>query len=221
MNSDSPVCVLVGVGPGLGFSLARKFGQEGCKIALVARDGEKLSKNVKSLGDYGVMAHVFLADVTDHATLNRQFIDINETLGPPTILIFNVATVTLLPPSELPVDVFLRDLLVNTVGALCSVQHVLPTMKAAGCGTILFSSAGVGIEPQPTWASYAATKAALRNLAFSISTELSNSNIHVSTVTIAGRIEAGTNLDPDLIAAEYWRLHIQKKENWERELVLN
>ena len=85
---------------------------------------------------------------------------------------------------------------------------------------MLFSSAGVGVEPHPDWTSYAASKAALRNLAFSLAAMLANDNIHVATVTIGGHIERGGKLDPDRLAAEYWRLHTQKKDEWERELVV-
>ena len=65
------------------------------------------------------------------------------------------------------------------------------------------------------------SRSVLRNLAFSIAAELRDENIHVTTVTIGGHIEAGTALDSDRIAAEYWRLHTQKSDDWERELVLN
>ena len=93
-------------------------------------------------------------------------------------------------------------------------------MCAAGRGTILFSSAGVGLVPDTNWASYSATKAALRNLSFSIGDELKRDGIHVAVVTIAGRITHGTNLDHDRLAEEYWRLHCQEKADWEQELVL-
>ena len=218
--SPIPVCALIGVGPGLGLSLARKFGQERCKMALVARGADALTGNVATLEDGGVTAHAFPADVTDQASLDRAFTKIGDSLGPPTILLYNAAVVTTLPSRELAVDTFLRDLAVNTVGTLASVQCALPAMKAAGGGTILFSSAGVGIEPDPSWASYSATKAALRNLAFSIAAELGNDNIHVAAITIAGHIDAGTKLDPDRIADEYWRLHTQKTGDWEGEVVI-
>jgi NAD(P)-dependent dehydrogenase (short-subunit alcohol dehydrogenase family) len=219
-SSNRPICALVGVGPGIGISLARKFGHEGCELALIARGADVLAENVAALNSDGIAAQAFPADVTNPDSLDRAFVAINESLGAPAILLYNATVVTRLPPSELPVDTFMRDLANNVAGALAAVQRITPGMRAAGGGTILFSSAGVGVEPEPNWASYGASKAALRNLAFSIGGELGSDSIHVAVITIAGRIVPGTNLDPDRLAAEYWRLHSQKKDDWERELVV-
>ena len=219
-SSKSPICALVGVGPGIGMSLTRKFGSAGCDLALVARRAEALAENVVELNNDGIASQVFPADVTDQDSLNLAFSAISETMGMPTILLYNAVVVTRLPPSELTIDTLKRDFATNVAGALAAVQCVAPDMRAAGSGTILFSSAGVGLDPDPNWASYSATKAALRNLAFSIGGELGSDGVHVAVVTIAGRIAPSTNLDPDRLAGEYWRLHRQEKADWERELVI-
>lgn len=201
-------------------SLARKFGSAGCNLALVARRARVLAENVVELKNDDIVSQAFPADVTDQESLNLAFSAISKSMGAPSILLYNAANVTRLPPSELAIDTFKRDLATNVAGALAAVQCVAPDMRAAGSGTILFSSAGVGLEPDANWASYSASKAALRNLAFSIGGELGGDGIHVAVVTIAGRIAVSTNLDPDRLAGEYWRLHSQEKVNWERELVI-
>jgi hypothetical protein len=43
--------------------------------------------------------------------------------------------------------------------------------------------------------------------------------VHVATVTVAGAVEPGTAFDPDGIADEYWRLHEQAPDAWEREVL--
>lgn len=219
-HSNSPVCVVIGVGPGLGLSIAKKFGREGCGVALVARRADSLFEYAALLEDEGIVANVYTADVTDLTSLDRMVESIYKSMGIPRILVYNAAVVTRLPPSALPVDTLVRDFSTNVVGALASVQRVAPDMRQNGGGTILISSAGVGVEPGSDWASYSASKAALRNLAFSMGEELSHDNIHVAVVTIAGPIVAGTNLDPDRLAGEYWRLYLQKKKDWERELFI-
>ena len=201
-------------------SLARKFGSEGCDLALVARRGDLLAENVVELQNDGIASQAFPADVTDQDSLNLAFSAISKSMGPPSNLLYNAAVVTRLPPRELAIDTLKRDFATNVAGALAAVQCVAADMRATGSGTILFSSAGVGLEPDANWASYSASKAALRNLAFSIGGEMGSDNVHVAVVTIAGRIAADTNLDPDRLAGEYWRLHCQEKADWERELVI-
>ena len=83
-------------------------------MALIARGADVLLSNVAALRDDCVTARAFPADATDQASLDSAFAKIDELLGPPTILLYNAAVVTLLPPSELSVDAFLRDLAVNT-----------------------------------------------------------------------------------------------------------
>ena len=220
ISSQKPICALVGVGPGIGISLARRFGIAGCDLALVARHAEVLAENIVELQKDGISSLAFPVDVTEQDSLRLAFSAISEAMGPPTILIYNATVVTRLLPSELKINTLIRDFTTNVAGALAAVHCVVPDMRAAGRGTILFSSAGVGLVPDTNWASYSATKAALRNLSFSIGDELKSDGIHVAVVTIAGRIMHGTNLDPDCLAEEYWRLHCQEKADWEQELVL-
>ena len=201
-------------------ALARKFGREGCDLALIARRGDVLAEYVVELQDDGIASQAFPADVTDQDTLNLAYSAISKSMGTPSILLYNAAAVTRLPPSELAIDTLKRDFATNVAGGLAAVQCVTPDMRVAGSGTILFSSAGVALEPDANWASYSASKAALRNLAFSIGGEMGSDGIHVAVVTIAGRIAPSTNLDPDRLAGEYWRLHCQEKADWERELVI-
>jgi short-subunit dehydrogenase len=121
----------------------------------------------------------------------------------------------------LDAEKLMQDFRVNVAGALVAAQQVIPHMKAQRQGTILFTGGGLALQPHPKYASIAVGKAGIRNLSFSLAAELESAGIHVATVTIAGIVRPGTALDPDRIAEEYWRLHVQSPGKFQREAVLN
>ena len=73
---------LIGAGPGLGFSIAKKFGQNGFRIALISRDQQRLDKMAEELKtDFGVEAKGFAADIMDRASLVRAFTAVKQAYG--------------------------------------------------------------------------------------------------------------------------------------------
>jgi NAD(P)-dependent dehydrogenase (short-subunit alcohol dehydrogenase family) len=112
-------------------------------------------------------------------------------------------------PSGLTPEAALADFAVNVAGALAATRAVLPGMRAAGRGTILFTGGGLALDPTG-WlpaASLAIGKAGLRSLAQTLHAELAPQNIHAGTVTIAGMVAAGTAFDADRIAQAFWAMH--------------
>ncbi len=214
----SKICTVVGIGPGLGFAIAKKFGQEGYQIAMLARRAEALEKYAQDLKQFGVEAYGFKTDVSNTESTVTVFEKIRYTLGSPNVLVYNAAALRSGDPLSITANDLLQDFQVNVVGALLSVQQVVPEMRNSG-GTILLTGGGFALEPYPEFTSLAIGKAAIRNLSFSLAKALEKYRIHVATVTIAGVIEPGTLFDPDRIAQEYWRLHTQKSIDWEREYV--
>ena len=85
--------VIVGVGPGLGFSLAKRFGKENFKIALVARREDELAKYAADLSALGVEAAGFPADVADERQLQEAFNAVKQRFGFIDLLIYNAAVI--------------------------------------------------------------------------------------------------------------------------------
>ena len=217
--SEKSVCAIVGVGPGIGLALARKFGGEGFEVAMMSRRAKALAQYATTLTESGVGAHAYPADAGDPASLAAAFKSIRETLGHPTVLVYNAAALHEGSPTSLTPETLIEEFGINVAGALVSVQQVVSEMRAAGTGTILFTGGGLSIEPYPAYASLALGKAALRSLGISLAKDLEEHGIHVATVTICGFVEAGSLFDPDAIAYEYWRLHAQAPGEWEREAI--
>jgi short-subunit dehydrogenase len=213
------VCTVVGVGPGVGLAIARRFASGGFDIGLVARRADALKALAAELGSAGVKAQPFIGDASDTASLKGALATITAQMGSPEVLVYNAAGVTSGLPSALDTEQMVRDLRVSVVGALVAAQAVIPAMRAAKRGTILFTGGGFAFEPMPMMASLGIGKAGIRNLAFSLAKELEPDGIHVATVTIGGLVKPGTPFDPANIAEEFWKLHIQPAGQFQREIV--
>ena len=206
-----PRAVVVGIGPGLGAALARRFAAGGFAVTGLARDPGRIA----------VAPGVTLqqADASDSTGLAAAI-----TAGEPVaVLIYNAyrATTAQNGPSGLDPAALVEDFRVNVAGALAAAQAVLPGMREAGRGSILLTGGGLALDPTG-WlpaASLAMGKAGLRSLALTLNKELAPAGIHVGTVTIAGQIQAGTAFDPDQIANAFWDLHTDAPGAFRAELV--
>ncbi len=218
-TTNQPVCTIVGMGAGIGMSVAKRFAKEGFAIAMIARRAAALETYEASFVASGVNARSFAADISDIAALKIAFDSIHSTFGNTDVLVYNAAVMRRGVPSELSPQQLEEDFRVNVSGALCAAQQVIPSMKAQKRGTILFTGGGLALELFPTHASLAVGKAGIRSLALSLYGELQPVGIHVATVTIAGLVKPSTLFDPDVIAEKYWNLYMQPVGSWEREIV--
>lgn len=216
---SNKILVMVGAGPGLGQAVSKRFAREGYSVALVARRAEALAKLEAELKQAGAEARSFTADAGDPASLKDAFARIKQQLGAPEVLVYNAAALGKgAKPSAVDPQRVMDDFKVNALGALVSAQQVIPDMRAAKRGTILFTGGGLALTPFPDYASLAIGKASIRNLTYSLAAELEPEGIHVATVTVCGFVKPGTHFDPDKIAEEYWRLHAQKPGQFEKEM---
>ena len=217
---NSRICVIVGAGGGLGMACARRFGREGYRIALLSRSEDKLFDYAADLALEGIEAHSFPLDTADEAAVVRTFDDIKTQLGIPEVLIYNAFMPRQAQPSQTSVDQLLGDFRVNVAGALACTQQVIAPLREQGrTGTILLTGGGLSLNPRASHASLAASKAALRSLAYTLAEELQPDGIHVAIVTIAGSIQPGTYFAPDRIAEVYWTLHRQPSADWQTEFI--
>lgn len=212
-------CVIIGVGPGISFAAAQRFGREGYRISLIARRSEAMANQVSTLAGSGIIANGYAADAADIGALQKSMAQAIADSGQADVLLYNVAAVTPKPASALEPEQLVRDFRAGVVGALAAAQIVIPAMRAARKGSILFTGGGFAFEPMPNLASLGIEKAAIRNLTFALAKELAPEGIHVGTVTVGGMVKPGTPFAPELIAEEFWKLHKQPAGAFEREIV--
>jgi len=188
-----PVCAVVGIGPGLGAALARRFAHEGYAVLGLARDPAKLAL------EPGVALRA--ADAADAGGLAAALREGARAADDPVeVLLYNAYRAIMAEggASSLDPGALVEDFRVNVAGALAAAWAVLPGMLAAGRGTILFTGGGLALDPTG-WlpaASLAIGKAGLRSLAFTLHAELAPRGVHAGTVTVAGMIRPGTAFDP-------------------------
>lgn len=203
--------IIIGAGPGIGTSVARRVAREGLTVGLVARSQETLDGALSALD--GADASGVAADVTDEVGLRTALDVLMDRYGLPELLVYNVAQVQWDAIGELSASDHLDAWAVNVVGAITAVSHVAPLMAMAGAGTIVLT--GGMPEPVPEMTSLSLGKAGLRALTKLLSTAYRSSGVHVATVTVA----PGTAFDTDAIAEHYWRLHSQPVGAWEQEVL--
>lgn len=208
------LCTIVGMGPGIGYSLAKKFGIQGFEIGTIARDEDRLQQYELSLLKFGIASSYAVADARNSQELKTALRKVGTN---PRVLIYNVAVVERSSVGTLSAEKLVEDFKVNVAGALVAVQHVLPSMLKSG-GTILFTGGSFAHMPNPHYTSLSIGKAGLHALAACLAREYEPQGIHVAIVSVWGKVAAGTRYDPNLIAQEFWKLYTQPRGQWEKEV---
>lgn len=213
---DSNHLLLVGVGPGLGLAVARRFAVGGYRLSLVARNTDRLGELKRDLSGTGAEVDTIEADVSDSEGLRARMAELYGGGGAPGVIIYNAVMGA---PDKLMSSsaAHLREAYdVDVVGAIVVAQVAGPVMKSAGLGTIIVTGGGFADHPIPTLATISLGKAALRSAATMLASDLGPDGIRVATLTIAGQIVVGTAFDPERIAERYWEI-VQSNGPWNSE----
>src|SRR5215472_11084663 len=188
---------IVGAGPGLGLSLAKTFGQHEYRVALIARNQEKLDSYVQQLQTLHVEAVGFAADVMNAPQLEAALARVKETLGPVDMLEYSpLASWTepsFAPASALdltPENVILQFHM-SVLGAITSANAVLPEMLARGNGVLFFTSGLSSIIPLPSLSNVGIATSGLRNYAYTLHEALADRGMYVGTLCIGVRVAEG------------------------------
>lgn len=214
------VCLIVGVGPGIGQALAMAFARDGYDVAMASRSPEKLANMATDVQvKTGRKARCFAVNAADEASVSALVDNVTAEMAAPSVAIYNAASFTLGLPLSLKPEDLVDDIRINVGGALLLAQKVAPAMRTAGSGSILFTGGGFAYEPAARYSSMSLGKAALRNLTYTLAQELGPFGIHVATVTVHGFVQRGTHFDPVRIAEAYVRLNNQPKGNFDIEVV--
>lgn len=205
--------MVVGAGPGLGAAVARRFAREGFRPVLLARDPERgLDPALIAAGAVRIEA-----DAGDPESLRRAFGQVTQRSGHPEVLVFNPSPTVLAPPSEVAVEDLLMGLRVVAGGAVVATQAVLPAMRAAARGTLLFTGSGAALRPYPPMVAVAVQKAALRAYVLALADEVAPWEVHAGLVTVQGVLGASPSLTPEAVAEQFWAVHAQPRPDWQSE----
>jgi short-subunit dehydrogenase len=88
-NETTPLCTVIGTGPGISMAVAKGFGSSGYRLALVARKADSVLKFASELATAGVEARGFAGDASSEDSLRKTFHEIHQSLGPTEVLVYN------------------------------------------------------------------------------------------------------------------------------------
>jgi NAD(P)-dependent dehydrogenase (short-subunit alcohol dehydrogenase family) len=217
--------LIVGVGAGLSAALARLLSKNGYRVALAARNADKLKALAAETG-----ADIFAADASDPRAVVDLFAKVTNAIGSPELVIYNASYRTRGPFVDLDPAEVARSIAVSAYGGFLVGQQAAKAMLPHGRGTIFFTGASASVKGYAQSAPFAMGKFALRGLAQSMARELAPHGIHVAHAVIDGGIRSASRqdpadkpdslLDPDAIAQSYLHLIQQPRSAWTWEIEL-
>jgi short-subunit dehydrogenase len=213
--------LVVGAGPGLSASFARKLAAQGYEVVLAARRTEKLGALAGEIG-----ASVHGCDATDAGAVALLF----EAVPDAEVVLFNASYRVRGPFLELdPVEVQ-RTMMVSAFAGFLVAQAAARGMVAKGRGTIVLTGASASVKGYAQSAPFAMGKFALRGLAQSMARELHPQGVHVVHVVVDGGIRAAARpepadrpdsmLDPEAIATTMMDIVRQPRSCWTDEIAV-
>ena len=215
--------LIVGTGPGLSASLARRCSAEGMRVAVAARDTEKLAGLCADSG-----ARAYGCDATVREDVEALFASVEADLGPPHLVVYNPSARAHGPITEIDPGDVERALAISLYGGFLVGQAAAKRLLPARGGAIFFTGATASVKGYPHSAAFAMGKFGLRGLAQSMARELAPQGVHVAHFVIdggirseaRGRIDPGDDrlLDPDAIADTYWHTYRQHRSAWAWEV---
>ena len=183
MNVDlrGETVMVTGASRGLGRALATAFGGAGASLVLCARSDAVLEV-AASLRARKVAVAAATVDVTDARAVSR-LVSESDGVDPVSVLVNNASVLDGRDSlGDISPDDWRQVLDVNVTGALIATQAVLPGMRAAGRGSIINVTSGVGNVPRPHWGAYGVSKWALEAFTYNLALEEKEAGIRVNMV---------------------------------------
>ena len=216
------LAIIVGAGPGLSASLARRCAGEDMKVVLAARDAAKLSALAEETG-----ASVYACDASRREDVDALFDAVLEADGVPDLVVFNASARVRGEAADIDPEAVEQAIAISAYGGFLVGRRAAMAMRKRGSGSIMFTGASASVKGYPESSCFAMGKFALRGLAQSMARELAPKGVHVAHFVIDGGIASAVRvpdrdewLDPDAIAETYLHVHRQHRSAWTWEVEL-
>jgi NAD(P)-dependent dehydrogenase (short-subunit alcohol dehydrogenase family) len=213
---DKSVVMVVGAGPGVSGSVARRFAREGHDVALLGIDEQVLADLGDELRSLGASVEWSVADLTDTEAAGAEITRLGERFGRVDVLHFNPSAFREKDPLALTVPELLEDVALGVGALLTAVQAARRFMSAGGRVTVTGSMAAD--KPWNKAASLGVQKAGVRNLVHSLDTTLEPDGIRAVSVTVRGTLSREGAFTPDRVAEALWSAAHQDEASWRTEV---
>ena len=217
-DASKPLALVTGVGPGTGAAVARRFAQGGYRVAMLARNAERLASLQQQIpGSIAVPC-----DVSDPAALERAVAQV----GDPKVVIHNAVGGAFGTFEQVEAQTLQHNFEINTMALFHLARLTTPAMVKAGEGALIVTGNTSAQRGKAAFAGFAPTKAAQRILAESLARDLGPKGVHVAYLVIDAVIDLAWQrkrlpdakddffISPALIAGEVFHLAHQPKDAW-------
>ncbi|MFC7360465.1 SDR family oxidoreductase [Nocardioides astragali] len=211
-----PVIIVVGAGPGVSGSVARRFAVEGYDVGLLGADKGVLDELGRALEARGATVGQALVDITDEQAARDAVRRMGEHTGRIDVLHFNPSAFREKDPLSLTVAELLEDVALG-VGALLSVVQAARPFMGEGARISVTGSMAAD-DPWEGAASLGVQKAGVRNLVHSIDKTLSPDGIRAVSVTVRGTLASEGAFTPDRVAEAIWSAVTRDVGDWSSEV---
>ncbi len=173
---------VTGAGGGIGAAVARRFCEEGARVALADADATAVEAVAANLAGAGFDAAAVALDITDEAAVGRVMDAAAERLGRLDTLVANAGILHVGRIAETTAEALRRTVDVNLVGTISCIRAALPHLRRDGGGSIVCTVSQAGIEGAPELTAYCSSKFAVTGAVQSLARELGPEGIRVNGV---------------------------------------
>src|SRR6267143_6696191 len=198
------VAMLVGAGDAIGAAVARRFARGGYKVCIARRDATKSQALVDELTAEGHDVRAFSLDARQEAEVQSLFANVEQTVGPIEVCLFNAGSNVNKPLLETTEKLFFKAWELACYAGFLVGREAARVMTARGRGTILFTGATASLRGGKGFAAFSSAKFGLRAVAQSMARELGPKGVHVvhliidagvDSAAIHQRMKAATGID--------------------------
>ena len=211
-----PLIVIVGAGPGVSGSVARRFARDGHDVGLIGIDDAQLRALAAELEADGAAVGHTVADITDTESATAAVTGLGEQFGRIDVLHFNPSAYREKDPLALTVPELLQDVSLGVGALLTALQAARPFMSEGARVTATGSMEAD--RPNHRAASLGVQKAALQNLVRSIDATLEPDGIRAVSVTVRGTLAKEGSFTPDRVAEAIHAAARQDAGDWRVEI---
>jgi NAD(P)-dependent dehydrogenase (short-subunit alcohol dehydrogenase family) len=182
MNMTNQTAMVTGAGRGIGRAIALAFARAGANLVLLSRTAQEVSSVGSEVEALGCKALVFCADVGNGKDILRVTKEAASVFGGIDVLVNNAGIALAKPFLETTDDDWDKTLNTNLRGAVNCIRAVLPGMIERGSGRIINIASGAGLRGLPNDTAYAASKAGIVALTFSLAGEVNNAGVRINVI---------------------------------------
>src|SRR5487761_1872052 len=178
------IVVITGAGAGVGRATATEFSRNGCDVALLSRDPERLEHAAAELARFGGRALPIPTDVADAKAVDTAAERVERELGPIDVWV-NVAMATVFAPvHQLTAEEFQRGTAVTYLGQVHGVMAALKHMRPRNRGSIVCVGSALAYRSVPLQSVYCGAKFAIRGFIDALRSELYHDKIKVTVTEV-------------------------------------